>query len=125
MKNKVYNKVIIFAILYLLSYHYIVRFKLAAHLSVNCCLHCTVYISYTTLYAVYIMDFSLNTLYDLEKELDSVFGSVFEADLSRLGKTTIMKTDKGVLANLVAGVLGKSRTGLHSAAVSIEELKSD
>ena len=72
-----------------------------------------------------LLSFSFNTLYDLEKELDSVFGSVFEADLSRLGKTTIMKTDKGVLANLVAGVLGKSRTGLHSAAVSIEELKSD
>ena len=104
------------------------RVKLSARLSVTCCLHCTVYISYTTLYAVYIMDFSLNTLYDLEKELDSVFGSVFGANLERLSKSTVMKTDKGVLANLVvsvAGVLGKSRTALHSAAVSIEELKSD
>ena len=57
------------------------------------------------------MDFSFNTLYDLEKELVSFLGLVFGADLESLIKTTAMKTDKGDLANRVVSVAGRWCSG--------------
>ena len=74
------------------------------------------------------MQFSLDNLYNLEKDLSSVFGSVFGSDEGDLSKAAIMRKNKDVLANLVlcvAGVLDKSKNVLRSAAVNIEELKSD
>ena len=47
------------------------------------------------------MEFSLDTLYDLEKDLSSVVGSVFGLDEGDLSKAVIMKKNKDVLANLV------------------------
>ena len=69
-------------------------------------------ISYTAVYnTVFNMDFSFNTLYDLEKELVSFLGLVFGADLESLIKTTVMKTDKGDLANRVVSVAGRWCSG--------------
>ena len=90
-----------------------------------CC--CIVYTS-CILAIVYKMQFSQDNLYNLEKDLSSVFGSVFGSDEGDLRKAAIMKKNKDVLANLVlsvAGVLERSRTVLRSAVVNIEELKTN
>ena len=74
------------------------------------------------------MEFSLNTLYDLEQELESTFGSVFDANPKHLNKSAVMKINKDVLASFVlsvSSILEKSKATLRSAAACIEELKSD
>ena len=74
------------------------------------------------------MEFSLNALYDLENDLGAVFSSVFGAESHDLNKSIVMRNNKDVLANFVvsvSGILERSRTTLRSAAVCIEELKSD
>ena len=40
------------------------------------------------------MDFSLDVLYNMEKEVDSVFGAVFGVDWTNISKAAVMKNDK-------------------------------
>ena len=74
------------------------------------------------------MDFSLDVLYKMENDVDSVLRSVFGADWENVNRSTVMKSDKGTLANLVmsvVGVLGTTKCTLRSAAVTMEQLKSE
>ena len=117
----------------LLFISFLVRVKYAALLSVNCYL---IALSSTinlctrlcTITKIYIMDFSLESLYSVERDVDSVFGAVFGVNWSDVSKSTVTKLDKGTLSNLVlsaVSVLGRSKGILRSAAVCVEGLKQD
>ena len=74
------------------------------------------------------MEISLEMLYGLEKELDSVFSGLFGAKWEEVNKTTVTKCDKPTLTNLILSairVVGKSKTTLRSAAVCVEGLKQE
>ena len=80
------------------------------------------------MYIKYIIDFSLGMLYRMENDVNSVIISLFGADWENFNLSTVMKSDKGTLANLVLSafaVLGKSKGTLRSAAVTMEQLKSE
>ena len=105
--------------------------ELASLLSANCNSH-----SAATLYAFLCTTqrgncypaFSLNMLYGLEKELDSVFSGSFGAKWEEVNKTTVTKCDKGTLVNLALSavcVLGRSKNTLRSAAVRVEHVTQE
>ena len=56
------------------------------------------------------MDFSLDVLYNMmENDVESVFRSVFGVDWENLNRSTVIKSDKGTLANLGLSVVGVLR----------------
>ena len=74
------------------------------------------------------MDFSLDNLYKLEKDVDSVFSGLFGAKWEEITKTAVMKLDKSSLSTLVlsaVSVLGKSKAMLRSAAVCVEGMNKE
>lgn len=76
--------------------------------------------------SLYSMEFSLNTLYDLENDKGAVFSSVFGSDTCDLNKIIVMRINKDVSANFVVSVssiLERSRTVLRYVLRSWNQTK--
>ena len=78
------------------------------------------------------MEFALDSLHDLEKEIDGVLSSVTEAakcgTLKNLNKGHFGKCNKDVVTNLIlhlASVLDKSCSVMRSASAKIDNLKTE
>ena len=78
------------------------------------------------------MEFALDSLHDLEKEIDGVLTSVTEAakcgTLKNLNKGHFGKCNKDVVTNLIlhlASVLDKSCSVMRSASAKIDNLKTE
>ena len=75
-----------------------------------------------------MMEFSLNVLYELERELGTVFSEVLGVSAVDVDKSKVNVCKKDTLVNFVvhiAGMMDRNRLILRSAAVQIEELKSE
>ena len=78
------------------------------------------------------MEFALDSLHDLEKEIDGVLSSVTEAakcgTLKNLNKGHFGKCNKDVVTNLILhldSVLDKSCCVMRSASAKIDKLKTE
>ncbi len=78
------------------------------------------------------MDYSLERLYDLEKDLDKILqnikGTIKVNNVDQLSQSVLMKQTKDILVGFVKDLANVSRSCksvLQSAAAKIDELKSD